>query len=505
MPVIRTHDPQPLAEDNLSITCRFESSLQNVSTPRRSPRIASHPHTWYAEDRTPNPTGTRKGSKRLVTSYAEDRTPNPTGTRKGSKRLVTSRISQRPRRTIRIPHDILYQIAQFVAAGQSSVSDSQKALAICSLVSKEWRETFQHEIFRLRPTCVSTENFCNGRQFTCLVSSGHFAHLITVLHINIHQLHWLDALDGKNWFTNLRSITLESTSETPQDFTCPENLFAKNKLLRAIIFINLRIEVQELIRLFCSLKALGSNEAGSQDVQYCRIGKLVFEKCYIWEIWDWAYNADLKASPPLSLTFANLLLVLRRTTYSDVFVKRFHLGGLSRLAITGPHVSSSILAGLLRLYGPGLTHLSITNFQDWVFNLDQGVHNQESARLRAFETIGQQPLGKLEYLSVSHSFTAKVLPELFLERLTMESFKNLKTLLVETLYIFGSDDTLDNSLTNIASAMPELRMYAKFIDFGCNFFNQGTLHDAFPKSEGRLELGSDTLDEEFMFEGLHWY
>ncbi|THU94055.1 hypothetical protein K435DRAFT_860958 [Dendrothele bispora CBS 962.96] len=448
--------------------CR--QSLRPLYSPRRSPRKPSPRHR-YASGWNRAPAQSRRTKQK---SKAKTQ-PSP----------LHKRMKTRPVDSVSLPTELLSEIARFVSVNENSLLNSQKALSVTSQVCRDWRAPLQHELFRVRPTRLSTDTFSTGRGLTRLVSSGHFAHLVTVLHIQMHHLTWLDALDDRHQFTSLKSITLEGKSSQKR-FTCSASLFKKNTSLSAIKFVNLVITIAELTRFFRSLEA---------DTKTSSVQKLTFDGCEL------VRQHSLEPAQVLPLSFVNLLLVLKNTRNSETFLMDYRLNGLSRLSMTGAHYVPAVLLEFLRTYGSRLTHLSILGFYDWMIDTAPG-----DFACRFIQELRSLNLEALEHLGIQYTFKASKISNTVLQRLLTEPFPNLKTLFINTH--FSTDGSLDRLLCDIADQRPQLLLHVNSRFVNWHHDAQGTLPKLIQYFHPRLQLGQggeDCTDDELMAEAIPWY
>ncbi|THU85378.1 hypothetical protein K435DRAFT_869313 [Dendrothele bispora CBS 962.96] len=436
-------------------------------SPRRSPRKPS-PHHRYASGWIRAPAQSRRTKRK---SKAKTH-PSP----------LHKRMKTHPVDSVSLPTELLFQIARFVSVNENSPLDSQKALSVASQVCRDWRAPLQHELFRVRPTCLSTDTFSTGRGLTRFVSSGHFAQLVTVLHIQMHHLTWLDALDDQHQFTNLRSITLEGKS-SQKIFTCSASLFTKNTSLSAITFVNLVITIAELTRFFCSLEA---------DIKTSSVRKLTFDGCEL------VRQHSLEPAHVLPLSFVNLLLVLKNIRNSETFLMDYRLNGLSRLSMTGTCYMPAVLLEFLRTYGSTLTHLSILGFYDWMIETEPG-----DFACRFIQELRSLNLEALEHLGIQYTFKASKISDIVLQRLLTEPFPNLKTLFVNTH--ISTDGYLDCLLSDIAGPRPQLLLHVNSRFANWHQDAQTTLPKLIQYFHPRLQLGQggeDCSDDELMAKAI---
>ncbi|THU96432.1 hypothetical protein K435DRAFT_858548 [Dendrothele bispora CBS 962.96] len=454
-----------------SLTLNRCQSPDPSYSPRRSPRKPSPRHR-YANGWIRSPAQSRKTKRRNSKAKAR-----------------ASPLHQRMKipavKSASLPTEIFFEIAQFVSANENSPLNSQKALSVASQVCRNWRGPFQHELFHVRPTCLSTDTFNTGRAFTRLVSSGHFAHLVTVLNIQMHHLTWLDALDDWHQFTNLTSITLEGKGSQRQ-FTCLASLFKKNTKLSVITFVNLVITIAELTRFFRSLEA---------DIKTSSVRKLTFNSCEL--VREYFRNP----CQVLPLSFVNLLLVLKNTRNPEALLTDYRLNGLSRLSVEGPYVSLPVLLEFLNAYGSGLTHLSILRFYDWMIEIAP-----EDFACRFIQQLRSLNLELLEHLSIQYTWKANKVSDILLQKLLTEPFPNLTTLFVSTH--FSNDGCLDRILSDIAGQRPQLLLHANSRFENWYHDAQKTLAQLIQNFHPRLQLGQggeDCSDDELMAQGIPWY
>ncbi|THV01693.1 hypothetical protein K435DRAFT_793162 [Dendrothele bispora CBS 962.96] len=440
---------------------------------RRSPRKPSLRHRYTSGWIRASPAQSRKTKKTRIST---------------SPPLRSSRVKP-PSRSVKpvsLPCEIFFKIAHFVSANENTPTDSQKALAVASQVCRDWRGPFQHDLFRLHPTCLSTDTFITGRGFTQLLSSGHFASLVTILRIQMHHLTWLDALDYRNPFSNLRSITLEGTNSL-RLFTCPSPLFRKCISLIVVKFVDLVITTAELTQFFYSLEA---------NTKTSGVRKLAFDRC------EFDREVFLEPAQALPISFANLLLVLKETRNSEIFLTDYHLYGLSRLSMTGPRVSLPTMLQFLHVHGSRLTHLSLLGFYDSMLELAM----EEFAR-RFVQRLASVDLNLLEHLSVQYTLRTTKISDIVLEKLLTESFPNLISLFVNTQT--WKDGRLDNLLSEIASRKPKLIVHvnSRFTNWYITEPGLRMLDGFIQRFPSRLRLGQggeDCSDDELMAKGIPW-